>query len=503
MLARGRLGSAAVAAGVAWFAAGLEGWEGGPSLVRSLGMAVAPFALALPLVLVRTPRAAAVAILTVAIVVSSGRALVRDPFLDPYCWRNCTDNAFLLQAEPSIANALDAVWLRFALVAGVLVAVAAVWRLAASTRPARRLLAPVLVPGAMVGAATATYAVALLRNPAENPDDPVFAALFVARGAAVVALAAGVMWTVVAARRRHRAVARLTAQLGAAPPPGSLRAALADATGDPEVEVAYWLPASRRYVDAAGRTVADPKGTTLVRDGRLVAVVAHDPGSVDLEQALGAAARLAVDNERLQAEALAQLHDLRASRGRIVEAGDAERRRLERDLHDGAQERLLALGYDLRLTRAGALADGDADAAAVLATAGGQVKLALDELRALAHGIHPAILTQAGLGPALMTLADSAPLAVELDAVAGERYPAAVETAAYRVAVEAVQVAAHSGASRACIRVSCEGDRLVVDVRDDGAHGATRMLHVADRVGALGGGLEVGPTGIRAEIPCA
>jgi hypothetical protein len=130
-------------AGIAWFGPDWEGWEGGPPLLRSLGMVAAPFALALPFALVlartgraasRTARAAIVALVAVAAVVSAGRALVRDPFLDPYCWRNCTDNVFLLRAEPGIARALDAVWLRFGLVAGALVAAVAAWRLAAATR---------------------------------------------------------------------------------------------------------------------------------------------------------------------------------------------------------------------------------------------------------------------------------------------------------------------------------------------------------------------------------
>ena len=457
-------------------------------------------------------RGAIVALIALAAVVSAGRALLRDPFLDPHCWRNCTDNVFRLWTDRSIAPALEAIWVRFGLAAGGLVATLAAWRLATATRPARRILAPVLLPGVLVGAGAVAYAVALLRNPAERPDDPVFATTFLARGAAAIALAFGLAWTVLAARRTRHAVARLTARLGEAPPPGSLRTALARAAGDPDVEVAYWLPATRRYVDPAGRPVDLPKTgvrralTPIVRDGGVVAVVAHDPGVLDasnVERTIGAAARLAVDNERLQAEALAQLHDLRASRERIVETGDAERRRLERDLHDGAQQRLLALSYELRLARAGALADGDAEAAALLATAGEQAQLALGDLRELAHGIHPAILTEAGLGPALMTLADDAPLPVEIGAVAAERQSAAVESAAYRTVVEAVQDAVRSGASHARVHVRLEHDRLLVEVRDDGAARVCSIPPVADRVGALGGRLEVESGLVRAEIPCA
>ena len=141
--------------------------------------------------------------------------------------------------------------------------------------------------------------------------------------------------------------------------------------------------------------------TLLVRDGRRVALVTHAAGVAELEYEIGAAVRLALENERLQAEVLAQLHDLRESRTRIVETGDAERRRLERDLHDGAQQRLLALSYDLRLARARAEAEGDVSTGSRLAEATSEAQAALGELRELAQGIHPAILTEAGLRPRL------------------------------------------------------------------------------------------------------
>src|SRR5205814_4787205 len=131
-----------------------------------------------------------------------------------------------------------------------------------------------------------------------------------------------------------------------------------------------------------------------------VAIVNHTASVAELEPELRAAIRLALENERLQAEVLAQLRDLRASRTRIVETSDAERRRLEHDLHDGAQQRLLALSYDLRLARAAAEADGGREVATLLASAGDEAQAALGELRELAHGIYPAILAGAGLARA-------------------------------------------------------------------------------------------------------
>jgi signal transduction histidine kinase len=304
-------------------------------------------------------------------------------------------------------------------------------------------------------------------------------------------------------------VARIVSELGEAPPPGSLESALAKAIGDPGLRIAYWLPTSRRYVDGRGHPVEEPVAasgravTPLVRDGRRVAQVTHAGAVADLERQIGAAVRLALENERLQAEILAQLHDLRVSRTRIVETGDAERRRLERDLHDGAQQRLLALSYDLRLARAGAEAEGDVATASLLAEATGDAQAALGELRELAHGIHPAILTEAGLEPALATLADAAPVAVEIGETAGERYPASVETAAYLVVAEAIDDAAQRGASYAAVSALQDDGRLVVKVDDDGSERTSTMIHLADRIGAIGGSLAVEPTTLRAEIPCA
>jgi signal transduction histidine kinase len=242
--------------------------------------------------------------------------------------------------------------------------------------------------------------------------------------------------------------------------------------------------------------------TRLVLDGRTVAVVAHASAVGDLEREIGAAIRLALENERLQAEVLSQLEDLRASRARIVEMGDEERRQLERDLHDGAQQRLLALSYDLRLARTGAEADHDVGSAAILAETTAEVQDALRELRELAHGIYPAILTEAGLAPAVATLVDQARLPVEIGDIVEDRYPAPVETAAYLIVVDALDDATERGASGAAVTASRDDARLVIEVQDDGSERASSMVHLADRVGALGGILVVQANTIRAEIPC-
>jgi signal transduction histidine kinase len=306
---------------------------------------------------------------------------------------------------------------------------------------------------------------------------------------------------VVARRQRQRAaVARLAEELGEVPD------ALASAFGDPSVQVAYWLPAAGRYVDGQGRSVDLPTPTAgravtpIVRSGSPVAVVMHDPSlTTSLERELGSAARLAIENERLQAEVRAQLEALRRSRMRVTERGDAERRRLERDLHDGAQHRLLALSFDLRLARAAAENDGDERLAATLAAAIDQAQAALEELRELAHGIYPAILTEAGLGAALATLAEEAPLAVELTTT-DERFDAPVEAALYVAAREAIDDAARRGATWSSVEVA---GRVTLTVEDDGAARSSPLVHVADRIGALGGGTTFGANSLRAEVPCA
>jgi signal transduction histidine kinase len=245
--------------------------------------------------------------------------------------------------------------------------------------------------------------------------------------------------------------------------------------------------------------------TPITRAGELVAAVVHDGALLgpDLSREIGSAAQLAVENERLHAEVLAQLEALRASRARIVATGDAERRRLERDLHDGAQQRLLALSYQLRGSRADAEAAGNGELAALLASGTEEVQSALDDLRALAQGIFPAVLVESGLAAALTTLAETAAIAVELGSVPEERCAPTVETAGYVAVVEAIEDAAARGASFVAVEARLCDDRLVVAVRDDGRQPQAPPTQVADRVGALGGSVAVSAATLRAEIPCA
>jgi signal transduction histidine kinase len=314
-------------------------------------------------------------------------------------------------------------------------------------------------------------------------------------------------------RRARGAVGDLVVELGRAGP-GGVRNALARTIGDPSLQLALWLPERRVWVDEAGRDVTLPEGrdraVTLIGDD--LAAIIHDPVFLDqpaLLEAAGSAARFALENERLQAELRVQLAELRESRARIVRAGDEERRRLERDLHDGAQQRLLGIGMALQLLRSAE----KGDATELLDETEAEVRAALGELRELARGIHPSVLTDHGLADAVRTLAERSPIPVEVVAPAG-RLPGQIETAVYFIVAEALaNVAKHAKASKAEVRVERRNGLLSVDVRDDGVGGAelenggTGLRGLADRAGALDGRLRIesppgGGTRLLVEIPC-
>jgi len=315
------------------------------------------------------------------------------------------------------------------------------------------------------------------------------------------------------ARLARGAIADLATELGRGIPLGGLRDALARTLRDPTLQLAYAAPDGSGLVDPDGRPFEIPamrSETRLERDGQLLAVLVHDPallredrGFVD---AVGSVARMALENERLSAQVRAQLDEVRASRQRIVEAGDAERRRVERDLHDGAQQRLVALAMRLDAARG-----TTTEAQALIDQATAELGVAISEVRQLARGLHPTILTEAGLRAAIEALAERTPIPVEVDGDAG-RHPANVEATAYFVVAEALtNVARYAGASHAAVSLRAADGQLVVEVRDDGRGGAdpargSGLRGLADRVAAIGGTLEVSsPAGsgttVRASLP--
>jgi signal transduction histidine kinase len=284
--------------------------------------------------------------------------------------------------------------------------------------------------------------------------------------------------------------------------PGHLRSALAEALRDPSLQLAYWLPARRAYVDAEGQSVAVPDGergvTRIDRAGEPVAALLHDPVLAEnraLLDGVASAAGMTLENERLQAELRAQLLELRASRARIVEAGDAARRRLERNLHDGAQQRLVALSVALSLVSE-RVRSRDAETAEHLDAARAELTDALAELRELARGLHPALLSR-GLAAALTGLAERAPLPVDVQVRLAEELPENVAATAYYIAAEALtNVARYASAQQA--RIDAEGTSAMLElvIEDNGIGGAaprpgSGLEGLRDRIDAMGGTLEL------------
>jgi signal transduction histidine kinase len=424
-------------------------------------------------------------------------------------------HAPLVIGEDGLGGALeDASW---AIGAVIFLAASAVLiqRWSAGTTAWRRTVAPVLWPGALTLAALSYFNVSsyLSRSVGLVPQWA-FRIAFVGMPFAFLAV-------LLRLRLARASVAELVVELDETRATGVLRDALARALGDPSLAVAYWLPDEQRHVDLDGRPVQLPgpgeaRMTTVVqRDGRRIAALIHDQAlreDPELTRAVSAAAALALDNERLQAELRAHLDELKASRARIVNAADLERRRIQRDLHDGTQQRLTSIAMAIALAESKLSSDPGA-ALASLHQAKEVLAAALTELRDLSQGIHPGFLTERGLGPALQDLAYTAPLPVTVAADLNGRMPDQVEAAAYYVVAEGLaNVAKHAHASTAEVTLVRNIDRLIVRVRDDGIGGAdpnrgTGLRGLTDRVQALGGRLRFESsagqgTEIRATIPC-
>ena len=322
------------------------------------------------------------------------------------------------------------------------------------------------------------------------------------------------------ARLARSAVGDLMVALRNETAPPDLRDALAHTLRDPSLTLAYWLPNFQTYVDVNGRPVRvpddDTRTATLIdRNGEHVAAFVHDPVLDDehqLLEAVGAAAGMSLENARLQAELRARVEELRGSRARVIDAGQKERQLLERDLHDGAQQRLIALSLRLSLLKK-SLPD-EPGVRQELEAARSEIAPSLEELRDVARGIHPAVLSGHGLAVAVESLSAHAPLPVRLEMRVEDRLPERVEVAAYYVISESLaNVAKHAHASEARVSLERRDDYLVVEIVDDGDGGAdtergSGLRGLADRVEALGGRLRVwtpigGGTRVQAEIPCA
>ena len=326
-----------------------------------------------------------------------------------------------------------------------------------------------------------------------------------------VGVVAGIGWS-----RLHRPQAsELVVELSTEA--ADMRARLARALGDPTLELAYRLD-DGRYVDAAGHTIdlqlqGDRAVTALTSGGREIAVLVHDPALLDepgLVESVRATAGLVLENERLAAQVRYRLAEVRSSRGRIVAAADAERRRIERNLHDGAQQRLVTVSMALGLeaSRAGG------ETAGALARAQDEIEQAIAELRELARGIHPTLLRQEGLEAAVLSLARRTPVPVTVRGSVTKRIPDTVELAAYFVVAESLtNVVKHASATEASVELDQGEGTLRVIVRDGGVGGAyisseSGLAGLRDRLDALDATLTIdspagGGTTVRADFPCA
>src|SRR4051794_139246 len=394
---------------------------------------------------------------------------------------------------------------------GLVVVLERRWRVA--TAGQRRSLTPVLVTGAM----TLGFLAVSVIGVAPGATD-IFILLTVTCFAFVpFAFLLGLL------RSRFgeaEAVTLVVKKLGADSGRSALRDALAEALGDPFLRLAYWVPEIASYVDSDGSPVRLPEpddgviASLISHDGEPLAAVIHNASVAEdgnLIQTVSAAVELTLRNERLDAELRARVAELRASRARIVEASDEQRRRIERNLHDGAQQRLMALGIDMRLAR-DQVASNPAEAVELLDAALHELGEATAELRELARGIHPSVLTNRGLDAALQALAGRSPVPVVIVAP-GHRFPSPIESAVYFVVAEALTNATrYASAREITVSILDRHGVVEVEVRDDGIGGAnpehgSGLRGIHDRIAALDGHLELASVGgegttLRVRLPC-
>jgi signal transduction histidine kinase len=415
----------------------------------------------------------------------------------------CPPNRLLISGDASTWHDLGQAGLTLSALWIAAFAALSATRLVRASPARRRVAAPMLVPAV---AALVLFGIDALhgRDRGFTSNDPTDRALWAGEIAALALVAAGVAWGPVRTRRARSALARLVVDLGASRTPGGLRGLLAATLDDPSLELVHGVDDGEGWIDADGHAVTVSAGperevTRIVGADRGVSALVHRRGLLDdpaLTAEIAVAARLGLEHERLRATQRAHLEALRTSRARIVATADAERRRLEHDLHDGAQQRLVTLAIGVRLARRRHTA-GDAPLDEELANAEQELQTAVAELRELAHGLFPAALDEEGLAAAIEVLAEHEPRLLP-GALPGERYAPQIESAAYFVVAEALQLARTGDVNVGAHR---RDGRLVVELRAASAF-AQLPISLEDRVGALGGAVTADAHHVRAELPC-
>jgi PAS domain S-box-containing protein len=451
-------------------------------------------------------RAAAIVVSLYLVVAVLGEYPEPSPWAS--CGTDCPPNAFMLpSSEPGF---VDAVLMPIVQTASTFVfagvALQLLRRLVSGSSLMRVELVPVLAAAVVRMVATDAFLVAR----AANPDSPVTEVLGWLALLATPAVSAGFLIGLVRSRARAgRALARLSGAVGR-PSAQQLQKVIAEAVDDPSLEVVYRTSGDpAEWVDDRGRPATLPealgdRAATEIRSGGVpVAALIHDPALADapvMTEVANGFAQMALQNQRLETELRASMSELKASRSRIMSAADEERRRIERDLHDGAQQRLLALAIELEL--AGELVGSDpGKGARRLHELVQDVNEAMNDIRSLAHGLYPSILVERGLVEALWDAAAACPLRTTLSTEGLGRYAPEIEGAVYFCCREALQNAAkHAEGARSATITLWKAEQLHFEVRDDGAGLPADRAHASegagltnmrDRIGAIGGTLAV------------
>lgn len=441
-------------------------------------------------------------VIGVSVVFFLGAVLLLAEPPDP-TWCDCAPNPYQIAEAPGLFALIDNGYRIVGAIISIVIAARLLVGWVRGSIPARAVafLMPVALFAwtATVAALVVTYAVET------NADKVLLTVSLVAVASIPVSFVAGVAHT----RNMRSRVADLMRITREGADRGLWAESLARTLRDASVRVYWWDEEKGRYADAAGTPIdaadADPRGSHSILPvasplGAPIALIRHDRVLTDnmrLLDGVSSALRLSVDNGRLRSEIERTLEHVRQSRQRIVEAGVEARRRIERDLHDGAQQHLVSLGMRLRLAANAARDTDEVQLATELEGTIAMLNMALRELRELAHGIHPSLLSSGGLSLAVPEVAGRCPIPVEVDVQAEGRLPELIESTAYFVLAEALaNVAKHSGASRAWVRAHVVGEELELTVRDNGVGGAsldkgTGMLGISDRVEAVGGTLDL------------